>query len=240
MNFTMTKIAAAAVLALAASGAQAVTVTSASVTGGNFEMIGFGAPITFAAFGTGAADILGYDGTTPGSAVANTAFSADGIVGFGFGAGIPGSTQKTVNTYTAAANLGDVNSAAGTISGFAPVTFNIASMTNGASITADTSAWFANYNGTDFNQGSGRNLVDGAADGSFATGTLSGCSGNSCSYTLNWSSYIVGGSFDGNTGVWNLSGTVTAAVPEASTYGMMLAGLGLVGGMVARRRKLVA
>ena len=31
-----------------------------------------------------------------------------------------------------------------------------------------------------------------------------------------------------------------AAVPEASTYGMMLAGLGLVGGMVARRRKLMA
>jgi hypothetical protein len=205
-------------------------------------MIGFGAPITFVGYGTGSTNILGYNGTTPGSAVANNAFSADGIVSFGFGAGTPapGGTQKTVNTYTAAANLGDVNSAAGTISGFAPVTFNIASMTNGATFTADTSAWFANYNGTDFNQGSGRNLVDGAANGSFATGTLSACSGSTCSYTLNWSSYIVGGSFDGNTGVWNLSGTVTAAVPEASTYGMMLAGLGLVGGMVARRRKLVA
>ena len=57
MNFTMTKIAAAAVLALAASGAQAVTVTGASVTGGNFEMIGFGAPITFANFGTGSANM---------------------------------------------------------------------------------------------------------------------------------------------------------------------------------------
>ncbi|HQT30184.1 MAG TPA: PEP-CTERM sorting domain-containing protein [Thiobacillus sp.] len=238
MNFTMTKIAAAAVLAFAASGAQAVTVSSASVTGGTFEMYGFGAPIAFVNFGTGSADILGYDGTTPGSAVANTSYSADGIVGFGFGAGIPGSTQKTVNTYTAAANLGDANSPAGTISGFAPVTFNVTSMTNGAGFTADTSAWFANYNGTDFNQGSGRNTVDGAADGSFATGTLSNCTATSCDYSMFWESYIVGGSFDGNTGAWNVTGTI-AAVPEASTYGMMLAGLGLVG-FAVRRRKLVA
>lgn len=34
--------------------------------------------------------------------------------------------------------------------------------------------------------------------------------------------------------------SATAPIPEASTYGMMLAGLGLVGGMVARRRKLMA
>jgi hypothetical protein len=33
----------------------------------------------------------------------------------------------------------------------------------------------------------------------------------------------------------HLQGTVTAAVPEASTYGMMLAGLGLVGFMARRR-----
>lgn len=37
-----------------------------------------------------------------------------------------------------------------------------------------------------------------------------------------------------------LYSTATAPIPEASTYGMMLAGLGLVGGMVARRRKLMA
>lgn len=44
--------------------------------------------------------------------------------------------------------------------------------------------------------------------------------------------------FAGFTAQWRYEGTV-AAVPEASTYGMMLAGLGLVGGMVARRRKLM-
>jgi len=38
----------------------------------------------------------------------------------------------------------------------------------------------------------------------------------------------------------HLEGTVTAApVPEASTYGMMLAGLGLVGFMASRRRKSI-
>jgi len=47
-------------------------------------------------------------------------------------------------------------------------------------------------------------------------------------------------------GVWSfdvataqLSYTTAAAVPEAETYAMMLAGLGLVGFMVSRRRKLV-
>ena len=39
------------------------------------------------------------------------------------------------------------------------------------------------------------------------------------------------------TGRWVLEGTITTAVPEASTYGMMLSGLGLVGAMVARRRR---
>ena len=44
------------------------------------------------------------------------------------------------------------------------------------------------------------------------------------------------GTYAGLTGYWILEGTMTTAVPEASTYGMMLAGLGLVSA-VARRRK---
>jgi hypothetical protein len=58
-------------------------------------------------------------------------------------------------------------------------------------------------------------------------------------FSLSWASYITTAPFANQTGYWILEGTV-AAVPEASTYGMMLAGLGLVGGMVARRRKLMA
>lgn len=93
-------------------------------------------------------------------------------------------------------------------------------------ITVDLSAWTASWNGTNFNQGN-----------TMATGTWNAMTG---AYNIGWSSTVVGGSFNGQTGNWTLQGTAVAAVPEAETYAMMLAGLGLVGTMVARRRKLVA
>ena len=95
----------------------------------------------------------------------------------------------------------------------------------GGTITVDLSAWTANWNGNNFGQGG------------IATGTVDAM-GN---YSIAWSSTVVGGSFDGQTGNWTMTGAVTAAapVPEASTYGMMLAGLGLVG-FAVRRRKLMA
>lgn len=96
-----------------------------------------------------------------------------------------------------------------------------ASGTLGGSITVDLSAWTANWNGNNFGQGG------------IATGTVD-AAGN---YSISWSSTVVGGSFDGQTGSWTMTGV--AAVPEASTYGMMLAGLGLVG-FAVRRRKLMA
>ncbi len=238
MKFAMTKIAALALMSVASTAALAIPVTSISVTGGTFQMPGFSGIIPYANFGTGSTNTVGYHNGSGGASVANTAFDPAGTVGFYFGAGVPGSTQKTVNTYTAATNMGDLGSAAGTIPGGPAVTGNATSFTNGATFNVDMSSFFANYNGTDFNQGSGKNAV-GVADGSFATGTLSGCAGNTCNYSIGWSSYIVGGPFDGNTGIWTMTGTTVAAVPEASTYGMMLAGLGLVGGMVARRRKIL-
>lgn len=51
-----------------------------------------------------------------------------------------------------------------------------------------------------------------------------------------------GAGFSGWTAQWNYDGNVAltaAPIPEASTYGMMLAGLGLVG-FAVRRRKLMA
>ncbi len=90
-------------------------------------------------------------------------------------------------------------------------------------ITVDLSAWTASWNGTNFNQGS-----------SAATGTWNSTSG---AFDISWASTVVGGPFNGQTGNWSLQGV--AAVPEASTYGMMLAGLGLVG-FAVRRRKLMA
>ena len=61
-------------------------------------------------------------------------------------------------------------------------------------------------------------------------------------YTLDYSATVPLGDASGFGGVpylLHLEGVVLAPVPEASTYGMMLAGLGLVGAMVARRRKSV-
>ena len=54
-------------------------------------------------------------------------------------------------------------------------------------------------------------------------------------YTLDYTATVPSGVLAGYGYAVHLTGVVTA-VPEASTYGMMLAGLSLVGGMVARRK----
>ncbi|OYW63801.1 MAG: hypothetical protein B7Z32_11015 [Hydrogenophilales bacterium 12-64-13] len=99
-------------------------------------------------------------------------------------------------------------------------------ITTATSIEFDVSAFTANWNGTNFNQGS-----------SLVVGTYDSVTG---AFSATWDSLIVGGPFNGFTGTWTVSGVAAAPVPEAETYAMMLAGLGLVGTMVARRRKLVA
>jgi hypothetical protein len=65
-------------------------------------------------------------------------------------------------------------------------------------------------------------------------------------YTADWSHYAIGADSAESQGlldytwVFHLEGVATLApVPEPETYAMMLAGLGLVGLMVNRRRKLV-
>ena len=56
-------------------------------------------------------------------------------------------------------------------------------------------------------------------------------------YTLDYTATIQAGAASGYKYALHLTGVVTA-VPEASTYGMMLTGLSLVGALVARRRKV--
>lgn len=136
-----------------------------------------------------------------------TAAQPSGVAGAGSIVSFTFGTGATdqVNTYTV---------------GTAPVFTG--AFANGAT-TFDISSFTAAWNGTVFNQGN-----------SAAAMTLSGCTGTSCNYTMSWMSTIVGGPFNGQTGSWVLGGTI-AAVPEASTYGMMAAGLAMVG-FVARRR----
>jgi hypothetical protein len=217
MKFSMTKMAAGLVLAGFAVAANAASVTSMNITSGTFAMDD---PTTAQAFtyinGTSTNLVGGYLGDSLATVTA-TAANPEDIASFIF-------FGKPVHTYTALTNYGDLNTAAGTAAGGGPVpTADI----SGGVMTIDLSSWWANWNNSDFNMGS------------TATGSVVALGGGNYSYDISWSATVVGGSFDGSTGYWTLQGTA-AAVPEASTYGMMLAGLGLVGGMVARRRKLVA
>ncbi len=68
----------------------------------------------------------------------------------------------------------------------------------------------AAYNGAYFNQGSPKPGGTYPGTTKAVSGTIS-CSGN---YTLEWQSLIVGGAFNGYTGVWHLTGTF---VPAAGT-----------------------
>lgn len=214
MNFKKTLLAVA--LAGASVSAYAVP-TVMEVTGGQFGMGFFtgGGFLPITAFGSGAADITDqYNLAGWNTSVAQpSGVAAPGsIASFTFGTG----ANDQVNTFTAPA------SGQAGVAGGGPFPVFTGSLVNGAT-TMDMSSFFANWNGTEFNQGS-----------SAAALTLSGCGATSCNYSMAWTSAIVGGPFNGQTGSWKLTGTI-AAVPEASTYGMMIAGLGLVG-FVARRR----
>lgn len=206
MNFTMTKIAAAAVLAIAATGAQAAPIADLFITSGTFEMPTVTAgPVAFGAFGFDLADAYG---------------SNANLFPF-FGGAVGVFTQDGTATYIPASAIG-LPWGTNVVSGGPVPNGDI----TGSVITMDLSAITAAWNGSNFNQG------NSSVVGSYNAGTGA--------FTATWSSTIVGGAFAGKTGVWNVQGTAAvAAVPEASTYGMMLAGLGLVG-FAVRRRKLVA
>jgi hypothetical protein len=75
-------------------------------------------------------------------------------------------------------------------------------------LTGDVSAWGVAYSGQHFNQGSPK--PDGSRPGNTAgpTGTYDSSTGN---YVLEWTSLIVGGPFDGFTGVWHLEGKYEAS-----------------------------
>lgn len=110
----------------------------------------------------------------------------------------------------------------------------------------DLSGWNVAYNGVDtIPMGTGawtplNAVAAGMAAGPYTNGiakfSWDGIYGNA--YTLDYTATVptfVAG-FGGVRYSLHLQGVVTAPIPEASTYGMMLAGLGLVGFMASRRR----
>lgn len=84
---------------------------------------------------------------------------------------------------------------------------------SGTRLTGQTSAISANWNGSDFNQGSPK--PDGTSPGrtKAVTGTYNA---TTRAFSLDWQSGIVGGPFDGFTGKWHLEGTFVPTSSGAS------------------------
>lgn len=239
MNFNMTKIAAALALAVASQGAYAVTMTSMNIS-----------------------DTINNNAT---ALLADDTAGTDGKSGsFRFA---PGAIN--LGTYAGATMWnGDVNSGVINMAGGAPLDFTTGFIFTGAAfqpfnsgaITASTSAaadaaavgtiltgadlnlniagWAGFYTANSYTF----NLTPDA--GSLVVNNLIKTGVDSYAYRASFMHNITTAddpslTYTNFTAQWVIEGTVAAPVPEASTYGMMLSGLGLVGAVVARRRRSV-
>lgn len=97
-------------------------------------------------------------------------------------------------------------------------------------ISVDMTGWTVTWNGGDIDMGAGSPAIISSVDGIWNNGND----------TLDYDAIVPAGSFTGVPYSLHLRGSMgVAAVPEASTYGMMLAGLGLVGFAVRRRKQSI-
>ena len=221
MKFTITKIAAAAVLATAAMSAQAAP--QALLNTSNFIMLdnaggflGGAAAPTLTGFIDTAAGTWNVASTTPLLGILWTA---------------SGGTLYNPGTYTVNINGDGANGA-----GAGNLTFTIGAGQLGGNInfTWNATTGIDLFNVWDVTTAGGINTytstnINALANSAFYNGVAIAPDA------------ILGlDMFDGPFQGLNANFNMAAAVPEASTYGMMLVGLGLVGGMVARRRKRTA
>lgn len=207
MKYTMTKIAAATVLAFASTGALAA---ADNFTGGNFTMYDTSGAIVgnfndITGFVDPVAMTWNVDGSTPffgghWTASGGTLFGAGTytVNVNGDGSDAPAGSENVTFTVGAGQVGGNINFAWGVNSGID--VFQVWDITPGTG--AGTYNWVSTD--IDLNGVPGKGMVDGPFQG-----------------------------FEANFNFTNT--TATAPIPEASTYGMMLAGLGLVGFAVRRR-----
>lgn len=233
MQSTLTKVAAVAVLAAAASGAQAVDLMN-----GDILTITAGVQLT---------DAYG----NPTNVSSGSFFAMD----LNADSKVQGTEKNPLSQGTTGITIGKANTALGEIdaawpfSGATGYHWVSTAITGGTAGGLDMSGWTVNWNGGDIDMGAGGSWTvlnpgpagmpgSGYAD-SVAIFNWSGVYGDT--YTLDYTATVPSGGFAGTQYGVHLTGTVVAAapIPEASTYGMMLAGLGLVG-FAVRRRKMVA
>ena len=131
-----------------------------------------------------------------------------------------------INTYTAASNLGDDSTLAGSLSGGLVPTGILDDIAG--TITMDLSSWFMNWNNNDIHAGTGK--ADGFTS-ALATGTWDPVTG---AYSLSWLSLTGTGPKAGLESSFMLEGTAsTVPVPPA----IWLFGSGLIGLIGVARRK---
>ena len=81
---------------------------------------------------------------------------------------------------------------------------------NNGTLTGQITAWDAQWNGESFNQGTPKPDGTSPAPTTALSGTYDATTG---AFTLTWRSRIVGGPFDGYSGIWHLAGTFIPATP---------------------------
>lgn len=229
MQSTMTKVAAVALLAAAATSAHAV-----SLNNGDSLTINAGT-YTYDTNG----NVSGFAG--------GSFFAMDNGDGK-----IVAAEKNAISQGTTGIVIGASNTALGAIdqgwlfnsnTGYHFVSTAITGGTSGLNF----SGWTVNWNGGNIDMSSGAwapsNANSGMPTSGYTNGvaqfTWDGVYGHA--YSLNYTATVPSGGFAGVHYAFHADGIVNQAapVPEASTYGMMLAGLGLVG-FAVRRRKMVA
>lgn len=231
MKLTMTKMAASVALVISAGNAQAVltstntlsiqadAVTTLTTSTDNPWVVSSDGPLMDSFF------TVGYPGSPAKISLGNQyAFLYDGS-----DLALTGAAQSNIATFTFYGAPGSLETLGTGISILSAsgdtASLNMSGLKwnwNSTTAVMGTSAWSSGY-------------ANGVGNLTCAAG--SGCAQGSA-YTLKYTATIPPGDPSGASSYqfyYELHGTV-GAVPEASTYGMMLAGLGAIGVAVRRRR----